>query len=860
MRTWAFALVAVGAVIACAAPKPPAPVAEPPRPPPPPAPVARSPCEQAREQRDQVPALLAQGRLDRTLRTIDLADRLCPAEAPTTWGWLVTTLADVGRWSDARALAARIDAATDAPIDAKLSAESASKRVDKLDRAPADPFAARETARKLAFEGQDAAAKGQHALARTRYLGAWEASHPNGAALVGAAFAARLDGDLADAQRLFDRAVVDYEKETGGHLELDVPNGFGGFVDSIAWGAQGRLLAVAHRAVVSLVDSMTMRERLRLRGHLQTVTSVAFSSDARTVVSGARDESVRVWDAMTGKELRKLDGHVGEVIAVALDRTDTIVASAGFDRTVRLWDVETGALRATLEGHDGAVNGLSFARDGKTLVSASTDKRVIVWDVATGKLKAKISSTGTLRAVALGPFVAAGGEDPAIKLFPVAGGDALRSLEGHGSNITALAFAPAGSRLASASVDGTVRLWDAASGASLGVIDGHDVFPLGLAWTDDGSKLASSGYNTVHVWDPSTRTELARLSGHAQAVNSIAWAPSSKGLALGSQDRTVRLFGPSARRLDVHTGPVTAVAFSPFGAILASGSIDGTVRRWNLVTGTAGLPIEDVGSVQGLAWSPDGKYLATASPERSARVFDASSGQLLAPDVGGPGAYSVAFSPDSSRIVFAAIGKVAIVREAVSGKEIARLSGHGASVNAVAWSADGALIATASSDRSVRLWDGSTFALRATLPTVEPAHAVSLRPQAGNASAIAVAAGTTDGAVHLFRPVSGKAVMRLAAHGDVVQTVSFSPDGTWLGSGARDGTTQLFTMPDAQLRASLRAVDARDAAYAFAPTGELELFGDARDFPICRVGPLSVAFELCEERFVEPGLLARLLK
>lgn len=850
---------AVLTFVACT-PPPAKPPAEPTPAPVEPAPVvvAKTPCEQSRELRDQVPALLAQGRLDRTLRTIELADRLCPAEAPQTWGWQVSTLTDIGRWSEARALVTKIDGATESPPDAKPSAEAASKRIDKLDRAPVDMLGARELSRKLAFEGQDAATKGQHAVARSKFVGAWEAFHPNGAALVGAAQAARAGGDMAESQRLLDRAVVDYEKETGGHLELDVPNGFGGFVTSISWGAQGRLLAVAHRAVVSVVDSLTLRERLRMRGHLQTVTSVAFAPDARTVVSGSRDESVRIWDATTGKELRKLEGHSGEVNAVALTPDGSTIASAGFDRTVRLWDAATGTLRVALAGHDGAITSISFAKDGKTLVSASGDKTVIVWDVAAAKIKTKMTANAPLRAVAAGPFVATGGEDPTVKLFALTGGNVLKSLEGHGSALTTLAFAPTGGRLASGGVDGTVRLWNPTTGASLGVIDGHDVFPLSLAWTDDGKRLASSGYNTVHVWDPDTRNELARLSGHAQPVNAIAWAPSSKGIALGSMDRTLRLFGPSARRLDAHTGPVTAVAFSPLGAVVASGSIDGTIRRWNLTTGAAGMPIEDVGSVQSLAWSSDGKFLASASPEKSVKLFDAVSGQLAGPETTGPGAYSVAFSPDSSQLVFAAIGKLAIVRSVATGKELARLVGHNASVNSVAWSADGSTIATASSDRTVKLWDASTFALKETLETGEPAQTVSLRPHATESVFLAV--GTSDGAVHLFKPKQAKEVMRLPAHGDAVLSVSFSPDGMWLASGARDGTTQLFSMPDSQLRVSLRAVDARDAAYAFTPNGDLEVFGDARDFPICRVGPLSVPFELCEERHVEQGLLGRLLR
>jgi hypothetical protein len=57
----------------------------------------------------------------------------------------------------------------------------------------------------------------------------------------------------------------------------------------------------------------------------------------------------------------------------------------------------------------------------------------------------------------------------------------------------------------------------------------------------------------------------------------------------------------------------------------------------------------------------------------------------------------------------------------------------------------------------------------------------------------------------------------------------------------------------------LRAIRGRTAGYAFTPTGHVELYGDADEFPICRVGVHSFSFELCRERFVVPGLPSMVL-
>lgn len=850
----AFSLLVASA--GCSAPPPPKP-AKVAAPAPLYVPVTKTPCEQASDLRDSVLTLLSEGRLDRTIRMIERADLLCPADAPSTWATLVIALSDVGRWTEARALIAKIEAQKDAPLDARATATVVKQKLDKYEVAPPDPVAARETSRRLAFEAQDAASKGLHAIARTKYIAAWEAYHPNGSVLTGAGFAALRAGDRADAQRFFDRAVIDHEKATGGHLELDVPNGFGGFVDAIAWGASGRLIAVAHRANVSVIDAITLRERVRLRGHLQTVTAVAFASDGRTVATASRDGTLRVWDVASGHELHKLEGHSGEVLAVAIGPDAHYLASGGADRSVRIWNLATGDAHATLNGHEGAVTALSFSSDSKTLASSSADRRAIVWDLGTLTAKVTTPAQATpLRAVSLGSTIATGGEDGSLKLLHGKTGEVQKTLESHTGAVTAVAFSPNNGKLATASLDASVRLFDAASGALLHSLEGHSVFALSLSWSPDGKLLASSGFNTVHLWDPNTFAEVGRLSGHAQAVTALAWAPDSRSLAIGSQDRSIRVFGREVKSLNAHQGPVTALAWSPQG-VLASGSIDGTVRRWNLTSNSSAAPVEDVGSVQGLQWSPDGKWLAVVSPDKSVKMIDPVASVTVAGEVSGPGAYAIAHSPDGKRVVFAAIGKVAIVRDVQSGKELGRLTGHGGSVNSVAWSADGTTIVSGSSDKTVRVWDATTYAPRGTIDVGQPVQCVATRPFAS--TGLAIAAGATDGSLYLYKASGGPALMRAAAHIDAILTMGFSPDGSFLATGSRDGTTQLFSMPDAQLRLSLRAVAGVDAAYTFAPTGEIELFGDAREYPVCRVGALSVPYELCEERFAERGLLTRLL-
>jgi WD40 repeat protein len=821
---------------------------------------AKTPCEQARELRAQVPKFLEQGRLDRTVRTFARADLLCPAEAPATWEDQIAALAEVGRYAEARALCDKIEATKDAPMLAKEVCKQARAQIATLDKPPADPSLAQQNEKKLVIEAQTAAAKGDAKTARAKYLSAWEAFHPNGAALYGAAMATRTLGDAPAAQRLFDRSVVDYERVSGDKLELDVPNGFGGFVNGLAFGAQAKQIVIAHRNVVSIVDSSTLRERVRLRGHSQAVTALAVSPNGRWVATASRDETARIWDLSTGREVLKLEGHSGDVTAIAFDHDGGTLATGGRDKTVRLWDAKTGASRGMLVGHTGPVTSIAYSTSGKRLVSVSEDHSAIVWDPATQKTITKIAAPSALRAVSFASSVALGGDDSVVRIADSDKGEIHKLLSGHSSAISALSFSPNGKLLASASLDATVKIFDPTSGTQLRSLDGQDLMALALAWSEGGKRFATGAFNTVHLYDGSTFGEIARLEGHAAPVTSLAWAPDGHKLAVGSNDRAVRVYGGGTRRIDGHSAPVTALSFSPDGSWLVSGSLDGWIRRWDAQTGASAPAIEGAGAVASLSWAADGKTIAAVSPDKSLRLYDPwTAANKTEETPSGPGAYGVSFAPDGHRVVFAVIGRVAIVRDTATGKELARLVGHDGAINGVAWSADGVVIATASSDKTVRLWNGNTFALEATLTTSAPVASVAIRPH--GSSGPAIAAGTTDGSVHLFSLASNKPLMRLNAHLESVLALSFSSDGRFLATGSRDGTTNVYSLPDAQLRASIRGVTSSDSAYAFAPSGELELFGaEAREYPVCRIGPLSVPFELCEERFLEPGLLARTLQ
>jgi WD40 repeat protein len=279
-----------------------------------------------------------------------------------------------------------------------------------------------------------------------------------------------------------------------------------GAVNDIRFSPDGLLLAVAGgqpagKGDLKLYQVADWKLLGTLRGHEDTVASVAFRHDGKFLASASFDKTVRVWNVVTQQAEQTFTGHSDFVYAVAFSPDGKYLVSSSKDRTVKMVEAETGKSVFTFSGMDQDVLAVAYSPDGKQVVSSGFETSLYWWNPQTGE---KIKTQG-----------------------------------GHGIAVNELSFSKDGKRVVSAGMDRTARVWDGSAGTPIKTLAvGSPVYAVAIS--PSGKLIASGSFDgLVRVWDESGGRQLVTLLALPADNDQVEWlAQTPEGYATGSEKLT----------------------------------------------------------------------------------------------------------------------------------------------------------------------------------------------------------------------------------------------------------------------------------------------------------------------------------
>ncbi|KAF9934471.1 hypothetical protein FBU30_001964 [Linnemannia zychae] len=553
------------------------------------------------------------------------------------------------------------------------------------------------------------------------------------------------------------------------------------------------LFAVNHRSgAVTFYETENWKPTPLPQCNFDEITSLAFSSEGKSLLCGYADGKICLYDCNTHKIIRARKDHESRISSIAFSKSGCYFATAGFDSSIKIWDWSSFEIIHTLTGHVGKISSVAYSPEGEWLVSGGVDSTIRLWNMKTKENTRTIncgkSAISKVLFAPKGTHVASlSFGDNAVRIWSIENESLELSLHEHTDAVTGIDFSPNGEHIISSSNSGAIKIYDTRNGILRCSHNGHSDYVTGVMFTRDGNQFIScSKDRTIQVWNLQSAIERAAI------VNSVNRPSSGKYPYSSISHPVLQDLQWEPQSLEQSPSEDISDLILSRDGIWAASISGGTINLWRRGSSSFDCVLSSfTGEINMITFSPDAQYIASVSCDNIIQVWRVRSVDVLWTENNQNGIISsILYSPSGQHIVCSdRSGNVRVLDATLGGVVHTFSIEDGQEIVCMAFSPCGRMIAAGDDFGEVRIWNAINY-------SDEPIFAMGCHDDAVTTIAFSPSgthiASAGNGELKIWKTGTMELDLKLSVGNKFVSRLVYSPSGVFIASGISDGVVSIW--------------------------------------------------------------------
>lgn len=531
-----------------------------------------------------------------------------------------------------------------------------------------------------------------------------------------------------------------------------------------------------------------------------SLTAISVSKDGKLVATGDDRGTVTIWSVADGKQAYTLEGTAKSIELLEFSPDGKKIAFTDSNRVIHLWNLSQNLHYTFEKRHLLDINRILFTSDSNILLSGGDDFQIYIWDIPSGRALNNFPASQKIIDMNLSSddeylVISLNNANATIQIWNWQAERVVNTIAN--TNIltpfTFIAFTQNKQNVITGSADGIIRVWNALGAESVWetpVNEQGAQSPIATAAiSKDGTKIAVKYEDgRVEIWSLILHTRDASAEFRYEEVKRIALSPDDSLLVFQSGNSVVDILstanGIENRRIN-GTLP-RGNPFSPDSKTLLVKSNE--LVMYPLSTASSQQPYALYGYPANgtVSFLPDGNII-TAYAGGIMKYWSTASGYELTPSLRRTEGRCIKFfrSDDSFLTAGSEIGVVYSDENLQGFCQVLR----GPRTTSEKFLTDGSIIALSTENQSVQVWDLRTEGPMNEIRTLSPG---SVMDTAISADGKLLAAASSSGAIEIYDLATYELLTTLELKTGPINQITFSNDGKFIISGSADGTIRFF--------------------------------------------------------------------